>query len=51
MLSAPHPSVVFRRAADGAVFLHARDEVYFGLNPVAAHVCEPFTAGVVALER
>jgi hypothetical protein len=50
MLPAPHPSVVFRPVADGAVLLHTQDEVYFGLNPVARQVWELLTPECASLD-
>lgn len=52
MLPRPHPDVLFRAVSDGAVLLHARDEIYFGLNEVGAKVWQllpPATADLDAL--
>lgn len=38
MLPRPHPDVVFRTVSDGAVLLHVREEVYFGLNEVGTQI-------------
>lgn len=38
MLPRPHPDVLFRTVSDGAVLLHAREEIYFGLNAVGAQI-------------
>lgn len=47
MLPVVNPNVIFRSLPDGAVLFSTRDEVYFGLNPVAARVWEllPPTSG------
>ena len=37
-LPKPHPAVVFRLVADGAVLLHMKSELYFSLNTVGATV-------------
>lgn len=38
MLPSPHPAVVCRPVAEGAVLLHTETEVYFGLNEVGYRV-------------
>jgi len=38
MLPRPHPDVLFRTVSDGAVLLHVREEVYFGLNDVGTQI-------------
>jgi hypothetical protein len=38
MLPKPVDGVIFRALEEGGVLLHARDEVYFGLNEVGARV-------------
>jgi len=38
MLPKPADGVIFRALDEGGVLLHARDEVYFGLNEVGARV-------------
>jgi hypothetical protein len=38
MLPKPNPAVLFQPLTEGAVLLHSRDEVYFGLNQVGANV-------------
>jgi hypothetical protein len=45
MLPRPHPAVVFRTVSDGAVLLHTKDEVYFGLNAVGCEVWQLLDAG------
>jgi hypothetical protein len=47
MLPVVNPNVIFRSLPDGAVLFSTKDEVYFGLNPVAARVWEllPQTSG------
>lgn len=40
MLPVVNPNVIFRSLPDGAVLFSTTDEVYFGLNPVAARVWE-----------
>jgi hypothetical protein len=40
MLPTPNPSVIYRSLPDGAVLFDAGEEVYFGLNVVAAQVWE-----------
>jgi hypothetical protein len=40
MLPSPSADVVFMNVEGGAVLLHTRKELYFGLNPVAAQVWE-----------
>jgi len=42
----PSPGVIFKALPDGAVLFSAANEVYFGLNAVAARVWEHLTAGV-----
>lgn len=37
-LPVPQTGVVFRAVSDGAVLLHAEDEVYFGLNRTGARI-------------
>lgn len=37
-LPTPHPSVLHRPVSDGAVLLHAEEEVYFGLNEVGSRI-------------
>lgn len=49
MLPRPHPDVVFRTVSDGAVLLHVREEVYFGLNDVGSRIWQllpPVTASL-----
>lgn len=38
MLPRPHPDVLYRAVSDGAVLLHVREEIYFGLNEVGSRV-------------
>ena len=38
MLPRPHPDVLFRTVSDGAVLLHVREEIYFGLNEVGSRI-------------
>lgn len=38
MVPQPHPAVLYQPVTDGAVLLHVEQEVYFGLNVVAAQV-------------
>ncbi len=38
MLPSPHPAVVCKPVAEGAVLLHTESEVYFGLNDVGLQV-------------
>jgi len=38
MLPSPNPAVIFQMVSEGAVLLHAEDEIYFGLNSVGAKV-------------
>ncbi|MGQ0715661.1 MAG: PqqD family protein [Gemmatimonadaceae bacterium] len=40
MLPTPNPSVIYRALSEGAVLFSVTEEVYFGLNPVAAEVWE-----------
>src|SRR5687767_9386901 len=40
MLPTRHESVIYRSLSEGAVLFSLRDEVYFGLNAVAAEVWE-----------
>ena len=40
MLPTPNTSVIYRSLSEGAVLFSLRDEVYFGLNAVAAEVWE-----------
>ena len=40
MLPTPNESVIYRSLSDGAVLFSLADEVYFGLNAVAAEVWE-----------
>jgi hypothetical protein len=40
MLPAANPRVIYRSLPDGAVLFSTADEVYFGLNTVAARVWE-----------
>jgi hypothetical protein len=37
-LPVANPEVIFRNVSEGAVLLHTRDEVYFGLNAVGARI-------------
>jgi len=39
-LPTPHPDVLCRAVSEGAVLLHTRDEVYFGLNEVGLLIWE-----------
>lgn len=39
-LPAPHPDVIFRSLADGAVLFSTTEEVYFGLNEVGSRIWE-----------
>lgn len=39
-LPAPHPAVICRPVSDGAVLLHTKDEVYYGLNTVGLLIWE-----------
>lgn len=48
-LPEPKPDVIYRRTGDGAVLLSTKDEVYYGLNAVGAHIWErlpPVLAGL-----
>jgi Coenzyme PQQ synthesis protein D (PqqD) len=38
MLPSPHEAVVFQTVSDGAILLHTREEVYYGLNSVAVRI-------------
>ena len=38
MLPTPGPSVLFHPVTEGAILLDVKQEIYFGLNPVAAEV-------------
>ena len=40
MLPSPSADVVFMNVEGGAVLLHTKKELYFGLNPVAAQIWE-----------
>ncbi len=40
MLPMANPAAICQRVADGAVLLHREEEVYFGLNAVAARIWE-----------
>lgn len=40
MLPRANPAVICERVADGAVLLHREEEIYFGLNAVAARIWE-----------
>ncbi len=44
-LPSPDPSVLFRPVSEGAVLLHAEQEIYFGLNAVGTRVWESLNAG------
>jgi hypothetical protein len=46
LIPTPAPGVIFKALPDGAVLFSAANEVYFGLNAVAARVWEQIVAGV-----
>src|SRR5262245_29145695 len=50
VLPAPNPDVVFAPLDGGAVLLHRAEDVYFGLNPVAARIWEMLSLGSQSLD-
>lgn len=51
MLPRPHPDVVFRTVSDGAVLLHVREELYFGLNEVGSQVWQLLPPATASLDE
>jgi Iap family predicted aminopeptidase len=51
LIPTPTPGVIFKALPDGAVLFSAANEVYFGLNNVAARVWEHLTSGVDSEEE
>jgi len=50
MLPTRHEAVIYRALSEGAVLFSLTDEVYFGLNPVAAEVWEMLPPAHVSLD-
>lgn len=50
MLPSPDPSVIFQPVAEGAVLLHARDEIYFGLNVVGTKIWQMLPPACMELD-
>jgi hypothetical protein len=51
MLPRANPAVIYRSLPDGAVLFSTVDEVYFGLNPVAARVWELLPPATSSLDE
>lgn len=51
MLPMPHPAVVYKPLDEGAILLHTEQKVYFGLNPVGAHIWELLPPRCIALDQ
>lgn len=51
VLPSPHPDVVYKPVSEGAVLLHTRSEVYFGLNEVGRQVWDLLPPACTDLAR